>query len=105
MLGVSESMLRFWEKEIPMIKPKTTGQQYPTVYGTGHREHQGGVQPGEGAWLQACRRPQDAEGTEECRKLRHQGAGDAHKAARPAAGDEKAVRLPYVMTDLTQNGH
>ena len=25
MLGVSESMLRFWEKEIPMIKPKTTG--------------------------------------------------------------------------------
>ena len=25
MLGVPESMLRFWEKEIPMIKPKTTG--------------------------------------------------------------------------------
>lgn len=25
MLGVSESMLRFWEKEIPLIKPKTTG--------------------------------------------------------------------------------
>ena len=25
MLGVSESMLRFWAKEIPMIKPKTTG--------------------------------------------------------------------------------
>ena len=25
MLGVSESMLRFWEKGIPMIKPKTTG--------------------------------------------------------------------------------
>ena len=25
MLGVSESMLRLWEKEIPMIKPKTTG--------------------------------------------------------------------------------
>ena len=25
MLNVSESMLRFWEKEIPMIKPKTTG--------------------------------------------------------------------------------
>lgn len=25
MLSVSESMLRFWEKEIPMIKPKTTG--------------------------------------------------------------------------------
>lgn len=25
MLGVSESMLRFWEKEIPMLKPKTTG--------------------------------------------------------------------------------
>lgn len=25
MLGVSESMLRFWEEEIPMIKPKTTG--------------------------------------------------------------------------------
>ena len=25
MLGVSESMLRFWEKEITMIKPKTTG--------------------------------------------------------------------------------
>lgn len=25
MLDVSESMLRFWEKEIPMIKPKTTG--------------------------------------------------------------------------------
>ena len=25
MLGVSESMLRFWGKEIPMIKPKTTG--------------------------------------------------------------------------------
>lgn len=25
MLGVSESMLRFWEKEIPAIKPKTTG--------------------------------------------------------------------------------
>lgn len=24
-LGVSQSMLRFWEKEIPMIKPKTTG--------------------------------------------------------------------------------
>ena len=24
-LGVSESMLRFWEKEIPAIKPKTTG--------------------------------------------------------------------------------
>ena len=25
MLNVSESMLRFWEKEVPMIKPKTTG--------------------------------------------------------------------------------
>lgn len=25
MLGVSESMLRFWEKEIPTLKPKTTG--------------------------------------------------------------------------------
>lgn len=25
MLGVTESMLRFWEKEIPAIKPKTTG--------------------------------------------------------------------------------
>lgn len=25
MLDVSESMLRFWEKEIPAIKPKTTG--------------------------------------------------------------------------------
>ncbi len=25
MLNVSESLLRFWEKEIPMIKPKTTG--------------------------------------------------------------------------------
>ncbi len=25
MLNVSESMLRFWEKEIPSIKPKTTG--------------------------------------------------------------------------------
>ena len=25
MIGVSESMLRFWEKEIPMLKPKTTG--------------------------------------------------------------------------------
>lgn len=25
MLGVSESMLRFWEKEIPLIRPKTTG--------------------------------------------------------------------------------
>ena len=25
MQAVSESMLRFWEKEIPMIKPKTTG--------------------------------------------------------------------------------
>lgn len=25
MLDVSESMLRFWEKEIPQIKPKTTG--------------------------------------------------------------------------------
>lgn len=25
MLNVSESLLRFWEKEVPMIKPKTTG--------------------------------------------------------------------------------
>lgn len=25
MLNVSESMLRFWEKEVPAIKPKTTG--------------------------------------------------------------------------------
>lgn len=25
MLNVSESMLRFWEKEVPMLKPKTTG--------------------------------------------------------------------------------
>ncbi|MCD8203400.1 MAG: MerR family transcriptional regulator [Prevotella sp.] len=25
MLNVSPSMLRFWEKEIPIIKPKTTG--------------------------------------------------------------------------------
>ncbi len=25
MLGVSESLLRFWEKEIPLLKPKTTG--------------------------------------------------------------------------------
>ena len=25
MFNVSESMLRFWEKEVPMIKPKTTG--------------------------------------------------------------------------------
>lgn len=25
MLDVSESQLRFWEKEVPMIKPKTTG--------------------------------------------------------------------------------
>ena len=25
MLGVTESMLRFWEKEIPSIKPMTTG--------------------------------------------------------------------------------
>lgn len=24
-IGVPESMLRFWEKEIPAIKPKTTG--------------------------------------------------------------------------------
>jgi len=27
MLNVSESMLRFWEKEIPMLKPKTTGNK------------------------------------------------------------------------------
>lgn len=25
MLNVTESLLRFWEKEVPMIKPKTTG--------------------------------------------------------------------------------
>ena len=25
MIGVSESNLRFWEKEMPMLKPKTTG--------------------------------------------------------------------------------
>lgn len=25
MMGVSESLLRFWEKEIPLLKPKTTG--------------------------------------------------------------------------------
>ena len=25
MINVSESLLRFWEKEIPQIKPKTTG--------------------------------------------------------------------------------
>lgn len=25
MIGVTESLLRFWEKEIPLIKPKTTG--------------------------------------------------------------------------------
>lgn len=25
MLNVSESLLRFWEKEIPLLKPKTTG--------------------------------------------------------------------------------
>jgi DNA-binding transcriptional MerR regulator len=25
MLNVTESMLRFWEKEVPMIRPKTTG--------------------------------------------------------------------------------
>jgi len=25
MINVTESLLRFWEKEIPMIKPKTTG--------------------------------------------------------------------------------
>ena len=25
MLNVSESVLRFWEKEIPLLKPKTTG--------------------------------------------------------------------------------
>ena len=25
MVGVSESNLRFWEKEIPILKPKTTG--------------------------------------------------------------------------------
>lgn len=25
MLNVSASMLRYWEKEIPMLKPKTTG--------------------------------------------------------------------------------
>lgn len=24
-LNVTESMLRFWEKEVPMIRPKTTG--------------------------------------------------------------------------------
>lgn len=24
-MDVSESMLRFWEKEVPMLKPKTTG--------------------------------------------------------------------------------
>lgn len=27
MLNVSESLLRFWEKEIPMLKPKTTGNK------------------------------------------------------------------------------
>jgi len=25
MVNVTESLLRFWEKEVPMIKPKTTG--------------------------------------------------------------------------------
>ena len=25
MVGVAESTLRFWEKEVPAIKPKTTG--------------------------------------------------------------------------------
>lgn len=25
MIGVSDSTLRFWEKEVPAIKPKTTG--------------------------------------------------------------------------------
>lgn len=25
MINVTESLLRFWEKEVPMIKPKTTG--------------------------------------------------------------------------------
>ncbi len=25
MMNVSESLLRFWEKEIPMLKPKTSG--------------------------------------------------------------------------------
>ena len=31
MIGVSESMLRFWEKEIPMLKPKTTGNNVCTT--------------------------------------------------------------------------
>lgn len=33
MMNVTESLLRFWEKEVPMIKPKTTGnnvRQYTT---------------------------------------------------------------------------
>ena len=42
MLNVSESMLRFWEKEIPMIKPKT-GQQCAPIYRGRHREREGCV--------------------------------------------------------------
>ena len=36
MLNVPESMLRFWEKEIPMLRPKTTGNNCAPVYADRH---------------------------------------------------------------------
>ena len=61
MVGVSQSMLRFWEKEIPMLKPKTTGNNV-RQYTDADIENVKAVYNlvSEGARLQAGRRPQDA---------------------------------------------
>ena len=37
MLGVSETLLRYWEKEFPTITPKKFGTEHSAVLAGGHR--------------------------------------------------------------------
>ena len=32
MIGVSESLLRYWETEFPHLRPKTTGNRVRSIY-------------------------------------------------------------------------
>lgn len=47
MFDVNESLLRYWEKEFPMISPKKTGGECASVPKRRHREHSSGISSGE----------------------------------------------------------
>lgn len=96
MINVSESLLRFWEKEIPQIKPKTTGnniRQYTdkdieiikSVYN---------LVKVRGFKIAAARKMLHAnkQGVDSRARV----FGKSHRSSCRTSGTEEALRLPHL---------